>query len=149
MRSPFPGMDPWMELHWRDVHARLIIYIADQLQSQLPEPLVARAAEDVMVDIEERPAGWVRPDVDVVEDRRDAESGKGGVATIAPPVAMAQPLLLRVPEPDVDRRVEIYDPASGGRVVTAIEVLNPSNKLPGHARQAYRSRQRDFVGAGV
>ena len=41
-------MDPWMELHWRDVHARLIIYIADQLQSQLPEPLVARA--NVMVD---------------------------------------------------------------------------------------------------
>jgi hypothetical protein len=25
MRSPFPGMDPWLELHWRDVHSRLII----------------------------------------------------------------------------------------------------------------------------
>jgi len=55
MRSPFPGMDPWMELHWRDVHARLIIYIADQLQSQLPEPLVARA--NVMVDNPRATAG--------------------------------------------------------------------------------------------
>jgi hypothetical protein len=32
MASPFPGMDPWLELHWRDEHASLIIYIRDQLQ---------------------------------------------------------------------------------------------------------------------
>ena len=37
MRSPFPGMDPWLEQRWRDVHARLIVYIANQLQAQLPE----------------------------------------------------------------------------------------------------------------
>ena len=41
-------MDPWLELHWRDVHARLIIYIANQLQRQLPEPLIARAEEDAL-----------------------------------------------------------------------------------------------------
>jgi len=38
-------MDPWLELYWRDVHASLIIYIRNQLQRQLPEPLVARAAQ--------------------------------------------------------------------------------------------------------
>ncbi len=26
MPSPFPGMDPYLEAHWRDVHAGLIIY---------------------------------------------------------------------------------------------------------------------------
>jgi hypothetical protein len=62
---------------------------------------------------------------------------------------VAEPVLVRVPEPEVDRRVEIYDPASGGRVVTAIEVLSPSNKLPGPASLAYRSKQRDFLAAGV
>jgi hypothetical protein len=61
---------------------------------------------------------------------------------------VAEPVLVRVPEPEVDRRVEIYDPSSGGRV-TAIEVLSPSNKLPGPARLAYRSKQRDFLAAGV
>jgi len=140
-------MDPWLELHWRDVHSRLIIYIANQLQRQLPEPLVARAEEDVLVDVEEEPPSLVRPDVDVVEDRPDG--GEGGVATLAPPVTLAKPVLVRVPEPEVDRRVEIYDPTSGGRVVTAIEVLSPSNKLPGKAREAYRSKQRDYLAGGV
>lgn len=36
MASPFPGMDPYLEQFWRDVHARLIIYAADQLQAKLP-----------------------------------------------------------------------------------------------------------------
>ena len=31
MPSPFPGMDPYLESHWRDVHARLIVYISDQM----------------------------------------------------------------------------------------------------------------------
>src|SRR5437899_5200475 len=113
MRSPFPGMDPWMELHWRDVHARLIIYIADQLQSQLPEPLVARAEEDVSVDVEDESVAIVRPDVAIAEDQ--AGKSNGGVATLAPPVTVAEPLLFRAPEPEVDRHVEIIDPASGGR----------------------------------
>ena len=145
MKSPFPGMDPWLEIYWRDVHARLIIYIADHLQVQLPEPLVARAEEDVSVDIEDEPAGAVRPDVEIAEDRAE----KGGVATLAPPVSVAEPLLLRTAEPEIHRRVEIIDPASGGRVVTAIEVLSPSNKVPGRARTAYESKQRDFLAAGV
>jgi len=146
MRSPFPGMDPWLELFWRDVHASLIIYIRDHLQPQLPAPLVARAEEDVSVDIDDQNGGFVRPYVEVAEDRPEE---RGGVATLAPPTRVAKPLLLRVAEPEVHRRVEIIDPASGGRVVTAIEVLSPSNKLPGRARVAYKSKQRDFISAGV
>ncbi len=49
----------------------------------------------------------------------------------------------------MNRRVEIVDLASGERVVTAIEVLSPANKLPGKAREAYRANQRDFIAAGV
>ena len=41
MASPFPGMDPYLERFWRDVHARLIIYAADQLQENLPSDLRA------------------------------------------------------------------------------------------------------------
>lgn len=140
-------MDPWLELSWRDVHARLIIYIADQLQRQLPEPLVARAEENVSVDIEDEPATRVRPDVEVAEAWRGTSGS--GAATSALSAVVAEPLLLRVPEPEVDRRVEIIDPASGGRVVTAIEVLSPSNKLPGRARVAYQSKQRAFLAGGV
>ncbi|MBI2928556.1 MAG: DUF4058 family protein [Verrucomicrobia bacterium] len=147
MRSPFPGMDPWLELYWRDVHASLIIYIRDQLQRQLPEPLIARAEENVSVDIEDQPPVLVRPDVQVTEDWRTPANG--GVAVLAPPVSVAEPLLLRAPEPEVDRHVQIIDPSSGGRVVTAIKVLSPSNKLPGRARTAYEEKQRAFLAAGV
>ncbi len=140
-------MDPWLELYWRDVHASLIIYIRDQLQRQLPEPLIARAEENVSVDIEDQPPGLARPDVQVTADWRTSDNG--GVAVLAPPVAVAEPLLLRAPEPEVDRHVEIIDPASGGRVVTAIEVPSPSNKLPGRPRLAYEDKQRAFLAAGV
>jgi hypothetical protein len=34
MKSPFPGMDPYLEQFWRDVHASLIIYSRDQLDLQ-------------------------------------------------------------------------------------------------------------------
>jgi len=142
-------MDPWLELHWRDVHSSLIIYIRNHIQRQLPEPLVARAEEDVMVDIDEQAAGRVRPDVQVLEDRPRSSTSEGGVATLPPPPDLTEPWLVRVPEPEVDRRVEIVDPSSGGRVITAIEVLSPSNKLHGPAQLAYRSKQRDFLAAGV
>ena len=37
--SPFPGMDPYLESKWPEVHARLIVYAANQLNAQLPEDL--------------------------------------------------------------------------------------------------------------
>lgn len=49
MKNPFPGMNPYLEDHWRDVHTRLTIYIADQLQERLPADLVARAEEKVAI----------------------------------------------------------------------------------------------------
>jgi hypothetical protein len=35
MKSPFPGMDPYLEQHWLDVHHRLATYARDQLQRKL------------------------------------------------------------------------------------------------------------------
>ena len=39
MKSPFPGMDPYLERHWGDVHQALVTYIRDQLQPSLPDDL--------------------------------------------------------------------------------------------------------------
>src|SRR6185503_14836968 len=68
MPSPFPGMDPYLEAHWRDVHARLIIYASDALQGALPSGLRARVEESVLL---ETPLGIgdhpLYPDVRVVE----------------------------------------------------------------------------------
>ena len=57
MPSPFPGMDPYLEAHWRDVHASLIIYARDALQGALttaptsqgtPERQPFEARDDVL-----------------------------------------------------------------------------------------------------
>src|SRR3954454_5777316 len=68
MKSPFPGMDPYLEQHWEDVHTRLIGYIADALQPQLSEDLIARMEEKVYVeDTDDGEMRLRRPDVRVVE----------------------------------------------------------------------------------
>ena len=52
MKSPFPGMDPYLEEFWPDVHASLIIYARDQLEEQLPSSLIARVEERVVFETE-------------------------------------------------------------------------------------------------
>ena len=48
--NPFPGMNPWLESHWGDVHTRLTTYSCDQLQPQLPSGLRARIEEYIAVE---------------------------------------------------------------------------------------------------
>ena len=49
-KSPFPGMDPYLESRWSDVHAKLIGFIGGAIQTQLPRALRARAEERVLVE---------------------------------------------------------------------------------------------------
>src|SRR5262245_29093444 len=133
MPSPFPGMDPYLEAHWRDVHARLIIYACDALQGVLPEPLRARVEESVLL---ETPTGVgdhpLFPDVRVVEYTSRRETG----ARLKPDAPVAGALLVEVePEMVAETYLEIIDRESGNRVVTVIEFLSPSNKSPGPNRE--------------
>src|SRR5436305_2063570 len=141
MPSPFPGMDPYLEAHWRDIHARLVIYACDALQSVLPGSLRARVEETVLL---ETPKGVgdhpLFPDVRVVE-----YTAKRGLET-RPEVstAVAAPLLVEAePETVTETFLEIIDRESGNRVVTVIEFLSPSNKSPGPNREQYLRKQRE------
>lgn len=143
MPSPFPGMDPYLEAHWRDVHASLVIYARDALQGLLPGSLRARVEESVLL---ETPQGLgdhpLFPDVRVVEytKRRESETRPGGVGA-----AVAEPLLVETePESVTETFIEIIDRESGQRVVTVIEFLSPSNKSPGSNREQYLRKQRDI-----
>ena len=40
MPSPFPGMDPYLEQHWGDVHHNLISFAEGWLNERLPRDLV-------------------------------------------------------------------------------------------------------------
>lgn len=99
MRSPFPGMDPYLERHWSDVSTSLLVYACDHIQEQLPDDLVARVTS----------------------------------------------------EDDLPRkhRILIQTARSGiPVVVTAIEVLRPSDKI-GAGRTAYQESQREHLTKSV
>ena len=141
IRSPFPGMDPYLEAHWGDVHSRLVIYGCDLLQDVLPEGLRARVEERVFL---ETPIGEGRstyPDVRVVEDPR------AKVASAPSPggVVLAEPIIIRLPaEPITETFIQILDARRGGRVVTVIEFLSPSNKLPGAGQRLYQEQREEL-----
>lgn len=78
MNSPFPGMDPYLEQHWRDVHSRLVTYASDALQALLPADLLARVEERVYVESDEAFRRAIYPYVRVVEH---GVRGPGGQAT--------------------------------------------------------------------
>jgi hypothetical protein len=135
-------MNPYLEAHWRDVHARLVIYASDALQGLLPASLRARVEERVLL---ETPLGLgdhpLFPDVRVVE-----YTSKRGLTPARPEAspAVAEPLLIELEaEPVRENYLEIIDSESGNRVVTVIEFLSPSNKSPGPNREQYLRKQQE------
>jgi hypothetical protein len=91
-------MDPYLESHWGDVHAGLIVYGCDALQPLLPKSLRSRIDGTESLDVACLPG----------------------------------------------RFIKIIDIESGNRVVTVIEFLSPSNKLPGRNRDQYERKQREI-----
>src|ERR1700683_2918762 len=143
MPSPFPGMDPYLEAHWRDIHTRLIIYACDSLQGALPGRLRARVEERVLL---ETPVGLgphpLFPDVRVVEYRPELKR----VLETRPArgLALVEPLLVETETEEITEPfIEIIDRESGNRIVTVIEFLSPSNKSPGPNREQYLRKQRE------
>lgn len=144
MPSPFPGMDPYLEAHWGDVHSSLVIYARDELQKYLPGELRARVEERVTV---ERPFedDTIRiPDIHVVEHTRHSRKQRRPESN---GVAVAEPFVIPADDPVTEGFIEIRDKSSGNRVVTVIEVLSATNKLPGPARNEYL-KKRDERRAG-
>jgi hypothetical protein len=155
MKSPFPGMDPYLEAHWGDVHTRLIVYACDQLRGQMPGGLLVRAQEHVTVQIADSGNGkaarrhGLYPDVRVVEHPA-ATAAQPATPPAAGAVAVMEPLLVPVElEQETQRSIEIIDTHSGKRVVTAIEILSPTNKSDPHGRAAYLQKQWELRQAKV
>ena len=129
MSSPFPGMDPYLESHWGDVHQAFITYLRDSLQPQLPHHLRARMQERVYVELPEDIRHEYFPDVRVIEDPTPRAARGGSVAEGSGRVAVAEPLLIDLDvEPRTESYIEVIDVRSGHRVISSIELISPSNK---------------------
>ena len=145
MGSPFPGMDPYLEQHWRDVHHRLTTYACDALQKDLPPDLKARLEERAFVEASDAGRS-VYPDIRVIERanvRRSPLHAPAGAA-------VADPLVLRIEnEPVTEGFIQIIDVGSGNRVITVIELLSLSNKLPGEGQELHLKKQQECRAGGV
>lgn len=146
MTSPFPGMDPYLERHWRDVHHRLITYSADQLRPKLPGDLRPRIEERVFVETDEGDRRDIYPDLRVVEFPRTVGEGVRQEAG----TAVAEPFIIPVNrDPSSQGFIQIVDLGDGNRVVTVIEFVSPTNKVPGEGFRLYAKKQNEVIGGGA
>ncbi len=149
--NPFPGMNPYLERHWRDVHARLIVYACDSLQAQLPDGLIARIEERVYVDYpRESITRLIHPDIRVSDLRQPVPSSSAGTAAaVLEAVDISSRIIVEEEEvPIVETYIEVVDPA-GGLVITVIEVLSVADKVPGEGLEVYLNKQKGLLEAGV
>lgn len=145
MRSPFPGMDPWLEAYWQDVHHSLCTYARDALQPQLQPALLARIDERLVVEYDDRRPRRIRPDVFIAEASPWQTRASGGVAEDVE----LEPFVLIEDEPVTEGFIRITDARNGGQLVTVIEFLSPTNKLPGEGRHDYMQKRIEYRNAGV
>ena len=141
MKSPFPGMDPYLERHWGDVHHSLIQYARDALQPRLPDDLVARVEARVYLETDTESARVIVPDVSVAE-LHDAPAWGGGRDA-----AVAEPVVFELQEVEVtEGYLEIRERKSG-KVITVVEFLSPANKLGGVGQKKYLEKQAEVLGS--
>ena len=143
-RSPFPGMDPFLERHWPDLHTKLVAYAADALNGSLPEDLIARSEERVGIESDGEAPRGVAPDVRVLE-AVGAQAGEGSAQGDG--VGLAPYRLVAMLEPITERFIEIVDP-TGRRLITVIEFISPANKR-GKALKSFIEKREELLAGGV
>ncbi|MBI3863629.1 MAG: DUF4058 family protein, partial [Planctomycetia bacterium] len=145
MPSPFPGMDPYIERSeiWPDFHDRFITYLCAALKPLLLPRYVALTQDRLYVVEADRP---IRPDISVVQANRPSAAAKPGVAVLE----ADNPAIFELWREEVRQPlIQIVEPAAGNRVVTAIEVLSPDNKIPGRGQMSYAQKRDEFWNAGT
>ena len=145
--NPFPGMNPYLEQPrlWPEVHNELIALLWSSMAAQMP--LGCRLAIEERLEVWETSlvddsSRYVVPDLSVTQ-RREAEIEvalkertipEGGIEVMIP----------------VPMRVTFLEVrAESGQVVTVVEVLSPTNKVPGRGRMDYLSKRNDVLESDV
>ncbi len=152
MKSPFPGMDPYIEACglWGDFHSHLIDKIGEKLAELAPDRYLVRTGERsyvVLVESEGKKDYPFFPDVSVSAPRgRKRTRKKGGIA-LAEQNGEVEPITMRpfIQEEHREAFSEIYEATPEQRLVTSLEVLSPSNKRPGSEGWDLYQRKRQSL----
>jgi hypothetical protein len=130
MPSPFPGMDPFLEDqgYWREFHTTFLTWALYALADRVPDAYEVRIEERLSLvyepDYDTQRRVW--PDIAVLRSTRPSEAGSPTSGTMT-----LEPVALTLPRHRVEEvsevRLEIRR-LSDRELVTAIELLSPSNK---------------------
>lgn len=147
--NPFPGMNPYLEQSrfWPGVHNDLIAQMRTSLGPKLPPQYRMEINEryelDVALSIDGEASRDIIPDFSIT-------TGRAG----GPNVAVQDPA-----EPTIGIRVSTPAPvrvtylevrqAPDDQVVTVVEVLSPTNKVPGSGRSDYIRKREDILASPV
>jgi hypothetical protein len=140
-------MNPYLEAPeiWEDFHANLATEIRSQLTPHLrPRYIAVLTPHVVYEELSIQETRLAKPDVAIV--RQEERPWADAAVAIAP-----APLVGRVAldVPIRSQSIEIRD-SKTGLLVTAIEILSPVNKRPGHeAFDTYRRKRRDLLRTNV
>lgn len=143
MPSPFPGMDPYIESggYWGEFHTHMIVEMQIELNSVLPKGYAASI--DLYVWIHEptaeRRTRRVMPDAYVSKSEKRSRKS-ASVATVSAATQIVLPSLERRRQ----RSIKVVD-LEQERVVTAVELLSPSNKLAGEDHDAYITKRNEYI----
>ncbi|RIK41676.1 MAG: hypothetical protein DCC55_11140 [Chloroflexi bacterium] len=140
MKTPFPGMDPYLEhpALWPDVRNRLIAAIADAVA-----PVVAPRYYVAL----ERRTYLLKPDDIVFIGRPDIALVTQSQPVVAPTAPMYNGVLdVDVPMADEvgEDYLEIHEVRTG-KLVTLVEVLSPTNKLDKNGREQYEAKRAQVL----
>ena len=146
MKSPFPGMDPYLEAQgrWRDLHTSMITYCRDALNEVLPENYIAQIEEQIRLVSPEAVVAVLYPDVMV--GREPKAAGPLARPAVTSPATL-EPVTIPLLKGDVE---EIHDTWIEIRnlpeldLVTVIEILSPTNKT-GAGRVEYLDKRDDYI----
>jgi hypothetical protein len=154
MKSPFPGMDPYIEACglWEGFHGHLIESIYQAIAIVLPRGYTVDTAVRsyvVLMEAEGKQQRLAKPDLAIVEPKSSRKPRKknGGVA-VAADESDSVPMQAFIAEEFKESFVEIYAELEERVLVTCIEVLSPSNKQRGTEgwNQYERKRQAMLLG---
>ncbi len=153
MRSPFPGMDPYIEATglWADFHDDLIAEIKRSLAGRLPERYFVQTGERsyvVIAGADEKEVKPIYPDVGIEDSNQLARTSKtGGALAVSEPEARTGGVTMRafIDEHFRENFIEIYQAEPEPRLVTCIEILSPSNKRSGEKGWKLYLRKRNAL----
>jgi Protein of unknown function (DUF4058) len=144
MRSPFPGMDPYLEdpIFWSSFHSRFLVAIADAITPQVIPKYYVEIEARTYIDNGEDDILIGIPDAVVLANKTQAlaQSSPTATAVQVRPQRVRVPMALELKE----RYLQVRELGTDA-VITVIELLSPKNKRAGKGREDYEAKRLDIL----